>query len=217
MNDRFYLACFRDNVGGNVAFHAKDGAGYVTDISKAEIYSREAAQARWNSLREFDQPISADHVDAATIDKVDCQHIPHVSKVDDPKARYVAYYRDRWDGNDVYWLSRHDTAALSFKQAREFNHADAVIMATNDALCVLPLKLVLTVVRKTFPMVRFNARIMTQGAGIRLPEHVKRARRAKRRTSSKTRFNCPGCGKLHWQLHPHDFAGCRDNTCQYYD
>lgn len=46
MKDRFYLACFRDNVGSNVGWHCIDGKGYSTDVSKAHTYTREQAPAR---------------------------------------------------------------------------------------------------------------------------------------------------------------------------
>jgi len=76
MKNRFYLACLRDNVGDNVAFHSANGNGYPTNVSEAEIYTLEQAQNAWENGRGFDQPISADHVDALTVWKVDCQYIP---------------------------------------------------------------------------------------------------------------------------------------------
>lgn len=76
MKNRFYLACLRDNVGDNVAFHATGHNGYVTDVSRAQVYTREEAQSAWDGGRYFDQPISTDHVDKKTVCKIDTQHIP---------------------------------------------------------------------------------------------------------------------------------------------
>ena len=91
MKKRFYLACFRDNVGGNVAFHGVKGTSYVTDVNKAKTLSREEAQRAWDMGREFDMPISADHVDLLTTWKVDIQTIPRETVIDTGVSEWVAY------------------------------------------------------------------------------------------------------------------------------
>jgi len=48
---------------------------------------------------------------------------------------------------------------------------------------------------------------MVFGAGLKTPEHLKKAIRKK--ANPMTRFNCPECGKINWQHNPHDFEGCK--------
>lgn len=72
-SNRFYLACLRDTVGTNVAFHCIDGKGYGTNTKVAHVYTRVEAQHAWEMGREFDLPLAADKVDALTVDHVDCQ------------------------------------------------------------------------------------------------------------------------------------------------
>ena len=52
---------------------------------------------------------------------------------------------------------------------------------------------------------------MVFGAGLKTPDHLKKAKRKK--DNPMTRFNCPSCGKITWQENPHDFEGCKDTYC----
>lgn len=207
MGNEFYLACFRDNVGSNVSFHAKDGKGYVTDIDKAHVYTKEQAQKAWNNGREFDQPISVSHVKALTVWKVDCQYI-------DGKASegvlYVAHKSGSWDGNDVYWFSQsgHST---DFAKAQKLTAQEAEILNGTGGYIISLHSDIDSIKRRTFDFNKFNRRKMVQGVGLITPEHVKRHRR--RVSSGKTRFNCPSCGKINWQFNPYDFEGCSDIFC----
>lgn len=91
MKNRFYLACFRDNVGSSVSFQCKDFKGYHTDIDKAHVCTLDEAQHKFNHAREYDLPLSADHVDALSVWKVDSQYIPKETICTDMHGRYVAY------------------------------------------------------------------------------------------------------------------------------
>lgn len=204
MRNRFYLACTRDNVGSNMAFHGK--GGYPTDLSKATVYTREEAQRAWDGAREIDQPVSADHVDALAVYKVDCQHIPYETTLDDSDD-FVAFMKGAWDGNDVYWHANNRTT--DFTLASRFKKTEAAQLG--ECWVVIPFSLADKVKRKTFDHRHFNARTMVQGAGLKTPDHIKRNRR--RRGSNKTRMNCPSCGKLNWQYNPHDFERCSSTLC----
>jgi len=72
--DEFYLQDSRSYVGNDMLFWAKDGKGYVTDISKAEVYTKEQAVAQHQS-RETDIPWPKDYIDAKTRPAVDMQHV----------------------------------------------------------------------------------------------------------------------------------------------
>jgi len=210
MKNRFYLACFRDNVGSNVAWHAKNGRGYVTDISQAQVYTREEAQQKWEYAREYDQPISADHVDALAVWKVDCQYILNDLEIDSEHREYVAYQRRRWDGNDVFFITE-ELPSTDFSQAIIFDIKEKV---KDPRIIFIPRKMAENVQRRTFDYAKLHRRTMVQGAGLTIPEHIKKLIR--RSDSGKTRFNCPTCGKISWQHNPYDFEGCLDVFCEAY-
>ena len=146
MKNRFYLACFRDNVGSNVAFHAFNGMGYVTDIDKAHIYTKDEAQKAWNSGRDFDQPISADHVDALSIRKVDCQYINSKSKFLPDCKMYCAFVSTKWDGNDVYWLTEK-LPSTDFSLAKKYTPESFKL---DEKLVFVPFDLAAQKSRRTF-------------------------------------------------------------------
>lgn len=75
----------------------------MTDIDKAHVYTREEAQKAWDGGREFDIPVSADHVDSETVCKVDSQHVPSETVIDEKYNKYVAYIKCLWSGNDLFW------------------------------------------------------------------------------------------------------------------
>ncbi|MCO8088211.1 hypothetical protein [Acinetobacter indicus] len=208
MKDRFYLACFRNNVGTSVGFQRQGFAGYHTDIDQAHVCTLEEAQSHYNHAREYDLPISADHVDALAVWKVDCQYIPIESQ---PFTEAnVAYVRGAWDGNDVYWLNHKKcTTSTDFSKATIFDQDIAEQL--DSKYIVIPFSLAEKVKRRTFNFKKLNRRVMVQGAGLVMPEYLKKARR--RKTNPKSRFNCPGCGKITWQYNPYDFEGCLDVSC----
>ncbi|MFW0776143.1 MAG: hypothetical protein ACN2B6_00285 [Rickettsiales bacterium] len=83
MTEKHYLlACFRDNVGGCVAFHRKGGCGYSTDINKAELFTQEQAQEQWSGIREFELFICTDSIQGLTVDRIDHQNLHKASEPD---------------------------------------------------------------------------------------------------------------------------------------
>lgn len=212
MSNRFYLACFRDNVGSNVSFQCKDFKGYSTDVAKAHVCTLDQAEKFYSTAREFDQPICADSVDALTVWKVDSQNLPTQSNYESVDGVYVAYLKGSWDGNDVYWLNHHAcTVSTDFMTASKLTRNDAMRLA--DKYNVLPHEFVTDKKRRTFAFKLFDQKLMVKKAGLVKPEHLKKKRKA---TTAKTRFNCPTCGKIHWQYEPHIFVGCIDKNCNQY-
>lgn len=209
MKDRFYLACFRDNVGSNVAFHGSGGRGYSTDLDKADTYTLEQAQRAWEMGREYDQPISAEHIDALAVWKVDMQYIPSETVINDSVRFWVAFQKGCYDGNDVYWLT-DKLPSTDFTKAKRF-HLNEVSLSDTDIVYV-PMYVAQDQKRRTFDYSKLNKRKMIQGAGLKIPERIKRERR--RKNNPKIRMNCPSCGKIHWQYNPYDFEGCNDALCK---
>ena len=211
MRKRFYLACFRDNVGTSVSFQRKEFKGYHTDIDQAHICTLEGAQHHFNHAREYDLPISADHVDALAVWKVDHQYIPYETQpFTDIHNTYVAFKKGEWDGNDVYWLNIDKcSTSTDFDSASVFGYS--VAKKLDSSYVVIPFCLADKAKRRTFDFRKLNKKTMVFGAGLKTPEHLKKARRKK--TNPMTRFNCPECGKINWQHNPYDFEGC--NHCCY--
>lgn len=211
MKDRFYLACFRDNVGANVAFHCKNGRGYSTDIDKAQVYTRSQAQQAWEGAREYDQPLSADHIDAMSVWKVDMQYIPSETILDSGVKKWVGFQRGRYNGNDVFWLS-NKLPVVDFLKAQIFSLED--VQLADEDIVYVPFDLANSVKRRTFDNCKISRPIMIQGAGLKTPDSVKRERR--RKNNPKTKMRCESCGKFNWQLNPYEFEGCSSSNCEKY-
>ncbi|PIJ43291.1 hypothetical protein [Tatumella sp. OPLPL6] len=207
MKNRFYLSCQRDNVGGNMAFHGQNGQGYHTNIDKAHVYTREEAQRAWELGRDFDVPISADHVDALTIWRVDHQYIPYENLLVDGCDQYVAFVKGSWNGNDVYWLTEYRTSD-DFSKVKVFSQPDL----SDKELVWMPYSVANEQKRRTFDVSNYSPKRMTQGAGIKMPGHVKRAKNRKK--NPLCRINCPDCGRINWQEHDYHFEGCRNVDCE---
>lgn len=73
MNE-FYLQDSRSYVGNDVLWWAHGGNGYTTDLSKAQIYTKEDAQ-RMHTSRPSDIPWPKPYIDAKTRPAVDMQYI----------------------------------------------------------------------------------------------------------------------------------------------
>ncbi|MGE8542554.1 MAG: hypothetical protein ACN6NX_14740 [Acinetobacter sp.] len=206
MKNRFYLACFRDNVGSNVSFQRHEFKGYHTDIDQAHECTLEEAQWEFDHAREYDLPISADHVDELSVWKVDCQYVPKETQpFTDIHNTYVAFQKGIWDGNDVYWLiSENQNTSTDFDQAYVMGVEKAKKLSSR--FVVIPYDLADKAKRRTFDFKKLDKRTMVQGAGLKMPEHLKKANRKKE--DPMTRFNCPECGKINWQHNPYDFEGC---------
>jgi len=208
-SDRFYLVCLRETVGSNLSFHVHSHGGYSTDLDKARVLNREEAQRFWNGAREIDLPVCADRVDSEALIHVDYQNLPIESQIDDQCRDYVAFRQGMWDGNDVYWLTDNGELSTDFTQAAR--HREPV---SKESFVSVPFALADSVKRRTFPVAKLNQRKLVQAAGLIIPPHIQRYRR--RRGCDKFRWNCPGCGRIHWQANPHDFDGCRNVMCEYW-
>lgn len=73
MRELYYLQDSRSIVGNSMIFWAKGGRGYTTDISNAEIYTKEKAISQHRS-RETDIPWPKDYIDTRTWLVVDYQY-----------------------------------------------------------------------------------------------------------------------------------------------
>lgn len=74
MSAEFYLQDSRNYVGNDMLFHAIDGMGYVTDMRKAQVFTKEQAIAA-HGMRSTDIPWPKAYIDAKTRPAVDMQHV----------------------------------------------------------------------------------------------------------------------------------------------
>ncbi len=173
MKNRFYMACLRDTVGNNVSFHCVDGYGYSTDIGKAHVYTKEEAQRDWERGRDFDLPLCADEVDALAVWHVDCQLIPSTTTIEPGCTEYVGFVKGRWDGNDVFWLTR-TTAKTDFSQAVSFEASEQ-----DPDVVYLPRHMAEKVKRRTIQIQNVTRRKMITAAGLVTPDHIAKSKRRK--------------------------------------
>ena len=73
---KYYIQDNRQYVGNDLLWWAKGGCGYTTDVSKAEVWSKEAAM-RQHGRRESDVPWPKDYIDAHVRPAVDHQCVDH--------------------------------------------------------------------------------------------------------------------------------------------
>jgi hypothetical protein len=73
MADEFYLQDSRSYVGNDVLWW-QVGGGYTSDVSKAEVFTRDIAQRR-HDVRPTDIPWPKAYIDARTRPAVDMQYI----------------------------------------------------------------------------------------------------------------------------------------------
>lgn len=207
--NRFYKTSPHGNLGSNLVFWSK-GSGYTTDLDKAEVYSFDEAQEEVSKgyLREGEYPLSADHIDALAVEKIDCQYINlKYPESKDCNGQYVAYKSDCWDGNDVSFIT--DTGnSFDYSRARVFV-VDDIAKFDFDGFILIPKSHADQIKRKTFQWRNVNKRKMIQGVGI-IGVRAKR----KSRSTGKERHNCPSCGRINWQYNPYEFEGCSNVDCE---
>ncbi|WZL14760.1 hypothetical protein [Vibrio phage vB_VpaM_XM1] len=212
--NRFYKTSCHGGVGSNVSFHAIKGQGYVTNIDEAEVYTLEEAQAAVDNCHIRDYPeqelfLSADHVDALSVWKVDCQYVnKKYPDHQDPNNEYVAYKKGTWDGND---LGFHTGFGFSYDYERAVIYpAEKIPMECIEDhfdYVFVPKSHTDEVARRTFQYKNINRRKMISCAGV-----IGIRRKRKRFSSGKVRFNCVVCGKIVWEFaHP----DC-DVTCSHF-
>ncbi len=74
MEELYYLQDKRSYVGNDILWWAKSGMGYTTDLSKAEVYTKEKALNQ-HQCRESDIPWPKKYVDQHTRPAVDMQYV----------------------------------------------------------------------------------------------------------------------------------------------
>jgi hypothetical protein len=202
---QFYLRDTRSDVGSTCIFWAKDGAGYVTDLNKAHVYTKEEAQRYFDS-RDTDIPYSKEQVDQAATVRVDHQYLPDVATLTDDLC--VIHIVGEYNGNDIYWLT-DAYHSIEYTDALVLSHADALnkvahLAKYNVKADVYPKHAIDNIARRTFQASNVHKRKMVTGAGIK-SNHPRKRNRA---TTGRTRGNCHVCGNITWGLSPYEAYTC---------
>lgn len=77
----FYMQDSRSYVGNDILFHAIDGRGYVTDLRKAQTFTKEKAM-HMHAMRSTDIPWPKAYIDTRVRPAVDFQYV----KIDEALA-----------------------------------------------------------------------------------------------------------------------------------
>ena len=202
----FYLRDSRTNVGSTCMFWALNGNGYTSNLDKAHVYTLEEAQSYFND-RHTDVPLSKALVDELATVRVDHQYLDESQggEVVDGGEYVIHVSRGDYDGNDVYWKAeRGCTANLSDALVLTKDEAEQAMRFLDDAV-IYPFLYAVSISRRTFQARNVNERRMITAAGIRKPK-----RKRERRTSGRTRGNCPHCGRVTWGFNPYEAYTCAE-------
>lgn len=208
MSNLFYLTSRHGDCGDVVMVHGVNGvngAGYVTDLSKAHKFTLEAAQKELNhDIRST--PLFVDEVDKVAIRSVDSQYIKE-SGNSDPNDSYVVQVPRLWNGNDIAFIKGRGHT-FNYAEAESFTHDGAMREFAGTKHVILSKTYLDTLCRPVIHRQQINTRKMITGAGVRYKKP-----RKKKQGTGKTMMNCPSCGRIHWQYNPYDFDGCTNASC----
>lgn len=197
MENEFYLRDTRSDIGSTCIFWAKNGCGYVSDLDKAEIFSREDAQKHADRRGHF-IPLSKRKVDEVSTLRVDMQRLK--LNVDFSKGIIIHKNSSRYDGNDIYFDDGSGGTTANYNEAKTYQLDGDFSKNSGFALSKAFLN---TICRRTIQSENINHRKMITASGIKY-----RAPRKQRMKTGKTRGNCPECGKITWDYNPYENAYC---------
>ena len=190
-------------------FWVKDGRGYSTDLSRAEVFSHEEAQKRADHQDDF-VPLCKSKVDELATIRVDMQHL-RLNNLDFSKGIVIQRHPARYDGNDIFFDDGAGGYTSDYSEAKVYADIDALEALSNQQGIVLSKAFLDTICRPTIQVQNINHRKMITAAGIKY-----RSPRKKRAGTGKTRGNCPDCGKITWGYDPHENAYCDDHSGNYW-
>lgn len=207
MENEFYLRDTRSNVGSSCMFWAKNGCGYTTNLSNAEVFDHESAQKYADERRHF-VPLSKAKVDAVATIRVDMQLLK--LNVDFSKGMIVHRHVSQYDGNDIFFDDGNGGHTADYSKAKVYSDVEAIVALSNKSGAVLSKAFLDTICHPTLQAKNVNHRKMITAAGIKY-----RSPRKSRQTTGKTRGNCPECGKITWDYNPYENAYCTDHERHY--
>ena len=202
--ERYFLTSRHGNCGSTVMFHNKDECGYGTNLNALETYTAEKAQKHHDNFGRDSLPLLVSKVMDKSQLRVDHQYIELLDGwPTHPSDICVLVFAGHYDGNDIQFLGADGKRTFNFDEAaqRQLQHFIGYGCGVN----IIRWDYLRDKARPTLQSSNINIRSMCRG--------VKIQRKKVSSDSGMCRWNCPSCGKLHWQYNPHDFEGCNDSEC----
>jgi hypothetical protein len=189
--NEFYLQDSRSHVGDGLTFWAKDGRGYVTDLDKTELFTKEQAC----NHRDTDIPWPKAYIDVRAHHGVDCQLMDEEANQATlvPGCRVYVQVCGDWNGNDVYWVgaTRRGMVTENLDLAANLEHEGAAFMFADQAQRgqrkLWSCDYIDTIKRRLVHRQDVNIKEALRGTGIKL---------VKPKPPRMMIFNCEGCGRF---------------------
>ncbi|WP_116865694.1 hypothetical protein [Pseudomonas syringae] len=200
---QFYLQDSRPHayVGDGLSFWAKDGKGYVTDLSKAELYTIEQATGH----RDTDIPWPKEYVDARTRIGVDCQLVTLAEALlEHPDAGHFYIQKPQsWNGNNLIWMREDGGFTSDLSKAVRVPRGDTITWigkSGHSGAVVWPCAYIDAHSRRLVERDDVSIKEALRGTGIKLVKPKKPRARL---------YNCVGCGRFMSEKHIYQ-SDCRN-------
>lgn len=184
-DNEFYLWKTDEDWCSAAVFWGEDNNGYVTDISKARVFTKEQAQRKYNDRPIF-VPVAKECVDERIIHKVDCQYISASTSGD---THYLAVKANYWDGNDLFFKTEEGGLTTDIYQAKSYGQATVLNQISTMGFYLIGKKDALSTARPTVTKSKLNRRKMTTPYGIIKPKPYRNAKPG-------NKSNCGNCGRF---------------------
>lgn len=187
---QFYLQDSRPHayVGDGLSFWGLGGSGYVTDLAKAQLFTRDGALDH----RETDIPWPKDYIDARARIGVDCQYV-EIREALDQHPDAAEFYMQKpkaWNGNNLIWLKADGSFTSDLSKAVRVARAHTINMigrCGQTGGIAWPCAYIDTHSRRLVERDDVDVKEALRGTGIVLPKQQK---------PRMMMFNCAGCGRF---------------------
>jgi hypothetical protein len=174
-----------DEVWASAAVFWGEKGGYITDVSKAKVFSKEDAIINYNCRHEF-VPVAKEMLEDLIIHKVDHQLVSSQSKGD--TEDFIVAKLGMWDGNDHYFIQEDGSLTTDVMKAKVFTKEDAKVKLFAATYFFISKDEAMKVARPTITRSKLNRRTMTTPYGIIKPKQ--------RKNRVKNTHQCGSCGKF---------------------
>lgn len=183
----YFLQDSRGTVGNSLMWWAGDGNGYSSDLSKADLYTRDEAIAKHRS-RPSDVPWPQHYVTARQRIVVDMQYLDRAEAVCMPDSLYYLQHGNNYDGNDLLWRTCDGAIDADLSLAKLYTYDEAIAyLAAHRCDTAWPMRYIDTKVRPALSRQHADILVALAGAGIELVK-------PRREQPQRYRCRCHGCG-----------------------
>lgn len=186
---QFYLQDSRPQayVGDGLSFWGFGGSGYVTDLDKSELFTRDGALDH----RDSDIPWPEDYIDAQVRIGVDCQYV-EISEALNQHPDAVEFYLQKpkaWNGNNLIWMTADSGYTSDVSKAARIPRAGIIstIGRARSGAILWPCAYIDAHSRRMVERDDVDLKEALRGTGIKPPKPHK---------TRMMMFNCAGCGRF---------------------